>query len=196
MTPSILIDQGLHLPLRARRFFDPVLEQAFVAENARLIIKAVTKARLDASKPIDDVQSLVEEWVCMHMPHWCERKMPTTAIKRDFTKQDVLAFVAAVKGTIEAGGVVSKEEANRRAGICFKCPYNTKIAGCEGCNGIASLVFGILGARKLHNAGALKSCGVCGCNLKAKTWVPKEVLDNLSQVQDNREDYPAWCWNR
>lgn len=149
--------------------------------------------------PEDIVQKVLEQ-ICNKAPHACifsnGQQPPTTQIKKGFTVTDVKAFIKSVEWTITSGGVVDQETAEERTNICMRCPYNTRLPGCEGCSGIANLVFKVIGARKTHNMGELKQCGVCGCSLKAKVWVPQDTVKQTANVQNNMNDFPDWCWVR
>ena len=192
---SILKEPTTHLPVAFRKFIDPVTDVAVVGDTAAKIAKQVEKERIARGLPIDDVLDIVEENICRMIPSWCERKIDGTMVKNEYTKADVIAFIESVKGTILSGGVVDRPIAEQRATTCLQCPYNMRLAGCEGCNGISSMVFSILGAsRRVKNISQLRSCGICGCSLKAKIWVPKEVLDKTSHIQNTKGQFPSWCW--
>jgi len=196
MIPSILKETGMHLPMATRRYTDPDTGAVFTGETAKSIVKQVVNHRVNTNTPVDPdkVQMEVEDYICSQLPTWCQRQREPGKIKKEYTREDVLAFVAAVSGTIEAGGVVDQQTAEKRADVCLQCPYNQKLAGCDGCNGIASTVFNLIGARRVRNMGSLRSCGICGCALKAKIWVPDNVLKDTARIQNNMEDFPSWCW--
>lgn len=191
---SILKEPGAYLPMAFRRYIDPMTEIPVVGDTAKKIADKVIFERKERNLPTEDVLKEVEEYLCSQLPSLCQRRITGMMVKKEYTKADVLAFIESVKGTLTSGGVVSEEEAARRANVCLTCPYNLRLAGCEGCNGISSLVFKLLGARRITNMGALKACGICGCSLKAKIWVPKETLQKTSQIQATQGQFPSWCW--
>lgn len=183
------------LPLTMRRYTDPDLNKAFIGANPDVIATQVLNARREAGLPLEGTYEAIEDWICAQLPEWCERHEAPRHLKTTYRKQDVLAFLEATKDAIIKGEVVSQEEAERRANICMQCkPYNTLIEGCEGCSGIGTLVFGVIGHRTVKNLGHLKSCGICGCSLKAKIWLTKKTLDSTSRIQETTGKFPKWCW--
>jgi hypothetical protein len=193
---SLLKEPTNHLPVGGRRYTDPKTGVTIVGDTVGRLIQLVTRERGKAGLDSSNVREEVEEFTCSQYPHLCERRVDGSPVERKFTRKDVLAFVESVRGTIESGGVVQQEEAERRANICQQCPYNRRVAGCEGCNGISGLIFKVIGARRVKAQGSLKNCSICGCSLKPKVWVPKEVLEKTSEIQENSGDFPSWCWVR
>lgn len=191
---TIIKEPTVHLPQAYRNYTDPETGVTVVGETADSIVASVQAIRLSKGLDTVNVRGQVEDFICSRLPSWCERKYEKGKVKKEFTKMDVLAFLGAVKGTLQSGGVVDQTTAETRANMCLQCPYNQKIAGCEGCNGIADTVFSIIGKRRVCNIGNLKSCGICGCSLKAKIWVPQKVLHDTARIQDNMDDFPSWCW--
>ena len=192
---SIMKDPNVYLPIACRKYIDPMTGEPVVGDTSIKITKKVEAIRLERGLPIDNIQKDVEEHLCRLIPSWCERKIRGPMIRKEFTKADVLAFIESVKGTILSGGVVEKSLAEDRAQACLQCPYNLSLAGCEGCNGVSNVIFSMLGAtRRVKIITQLKSCGICGCSLKAKIWVPKDVLEKTSHIQNTKGEFPAWCW--
>lgn len=137
------------------------------------------------------IDKQIQTQICENIdPSLCEY---TNAIKigyrKNFNISDVKSFLAAVTNTLKEGGVVSQEEANRRAKICARCPLNKSIGGCYGCGGIANSVFSLIGKRKHGLEGRLKQCKACGCYLDAKVWVPLNA-----QPKNEQHEYPSHCW--
>jgi len=85
---------------------------------------------------------------------------------------------------------VSQEEAERRANICIRCPKNQDMAECWGCSGIAGMIRSVKGSRSTSIDNNLKICDCCGCDLKTKIWIRKDIL-----FRDD-VDWPSFCWNR
>lgn len=194
-------DNNAWLPHNAQTYEDKEFGISVRAPTVKLIVSKLKTELQNRGLPIsDDIEQKVLEQICAKAPHACVfsngQPQPTTQVKKGFTITDVKAFIKSVEGTITSGGVVDQETAEERTNICMRCPYNTKLPGCEGCSGIANLVFKVIGARKTHNMGELKQCGVCGCSLKAKVWVPQDTVKQTAQVQNNMNDFPDWCWVR
>lgn len=93
------------------------------------------------------------------------------------------------------GESVSPEEAVRRAEICIRCPYNKPPQGCKPCNSakIENTIRKVIGHRSTEHDNDLKSCAICGCHLRAKIWIPLEVMKKKSQPSRLKQ-YPQWCW--
>lgn len=106
---------------------------------------------------------------------------------RTLTLQDLRRFMSAISNW--NGQLVPREEAERRAKICVGCPKNQSVRGCWGCAGLLKQVVGFLQGQKGTTVdSALESCGVCGCVLRAKVWMPLNTEDGL--------EYPSHCWQR
>lgn len=90
---------------------------------------------------------------------------------------------------------VDDDEVVRRATICSSCPNNQEPSGCTACNmpALMGLVNQVVGGKDLAVDGALKSCVVCGCHLRAKTRLPLAALrKHTSETQLSR--FPSHCW--
>ena len=147
-----------------------------------------------------DLANKMQDWMCDRQPPGstaCEEINADTKaanMTHNFTVTDVISFLNSVKHTIQAGGVVPQEEANRRANICNTCPYNKTVSGCFGCKNVAKVVFEVIGAKTTPYNQNLKQCTVCGCYLSAKVWIAREALMKNPQIQANASRYPSNCW--
>lgn len=110
------------------------------------------------------------------------------------------SFVAALKNYLLGGGqLVDQNTANIRSEICAGCHNNVvdnSFKGCAPCGGMlsGSLNFiraGILHGRKTSGDPRLKSCALCGCDLKLKVWFPVKYFDP-NAVEKNK--WPSFCW--
>ena len=183
---------NVHLPLALHKF--EVDGITVIAPTVKQQVEAMTAAMNKRGIPVPpDLENTATEIACAKVPHFCSRvDAPTN--KRIYSVTDVRAFLEAVRGTIKSGGVVKQEVAERRTNICMSCPNNKNLQGCQTCSGIGTAVFAVIGARTTGNMGHLKQCAVCGCSLKAKIWVPEDVLLKTAQIQNNLGDFPEWCW--
>lgn len=94
------------------------------------------------------------------------------------------------------GVVVAKEDAQRRADVCLKCPYNQD--GPFLPFAIAAHIHRTLEIKKhldlsVVDEDELKTCMKCQCNLRLKVWLPLEDL----MKGDGRERlpvFPSHCW--
>ena len=104
-------------------------------------------------------------------------------------RADVQRFFQTVQKFISSGGeLVDKEEATRRARICAMCPHNVPIRGCMGCSCLIPKLLKLTKGASTELDGQLKGCGVCGCQLKAKVHLPRELST------DDNLPFPEHCW--
>jgi hypothetical protein len=116
-------------------------------------------------------------------------------LKKDFTRnlssEQALAFTksfltyARTKGQLED---VRISEA--RADICRHCHLNMKQEGCATCSLLNSMIAGAIPTARQFDG--VDVCAVCGCGLKAKINMTKEVIAAGEAGRDLV--YPAWCW--
>lgn len=125
--------------------------------------------------------------LCEEHAHYpCKHIAPP--IERRVTLNDVKQFLHAGSEWLASGGqFVDTEVAQKRLETCLRCPYNQIVSGCLGCGGIVFYVLEMLNGRHLEKEDELNSCGVCGCYLRAKVWMP------LNTINDGYE-YPSFCW--
>jgi hypothetical protein len=193
-------DNNAWLPHTAQIYEDKESGIVVKGQTLKLLVTRLTSELQARGLPVPtDIDQRILEQICHKAPEVCvysDGRQAVTPNKKNFTFTDVKAFVRSIEGTIASGGVVDQQTAEDRTNICMRCPYNTRLPGCEGCAGIANLVFKVIGARTTNNMGSLKQCGVCGCSLKAKVWVPQDTVKQTAQVQNNINDFPDWCWVR
>lgn len=103
-------------------------------------------------------------------------------------RSKVLTYLAALKSLVKSGlQPVGADQANERAQICSKCPFNRRTEKCGACIATAKLLTkALLGKRRTTFDGKLSQCAVCGCELKAKVHYPLNEGD--------KNEYPANCW--
>ena len=89
--------------------------------------------------------------------------------------------------------MVSQELADTRGSVCVGCSYNLQPEGCAPCASayILRRVADLIGAAKAKDHDKLQACGICGCNLRAKVWVPTEYLKKAKLF--DVEQLPEWC---
>ena len=195
-----LKDNNSWLPYPAQQYTDAETGLSVRGETLKLLVNRMKTALAGANLPIpEDLEQRILREICKAAPDSClyiNEEAPHLTTKKGYTIRDVKAFIKSVEGTITQGGVVDQDTAEERTNTCMRCPYNTNLPGCEGCSGVANIVFRVIGARKTKNLGYLKQCGVCGCSLKAKVWVPQETIKATAQIQENMNDFPDWCWVR
>lgn len=127
-----------------------------------------------------------EDWLCHVIdPVFVERGGTRGRLPRvEEIKSFLTTLVNRHMGDVD---FVPQGEADRRAGICASCPHNNRVLDCTTCEDIASKAMGITREKKTKHDNMLEGCGICGCYLRVKVWMEKEILEK-------RNDYPEWCW--
>lgn len=162
--------------------------------RAKLVID-VKNHRMQKGIEVGNVEADIEDFICRNQrPGVCVEGEVTAVKKSGFNVNDVRSFGESVAHILKSGRVVAPSEADRRARICADCPMNDTLAGCSACSGIATFIFSLLGSRKTASDKHLKSCGACGCPLKAKVWITKGDLEQKQQIQAAMDIYPSHCW--
>lgn len=147
----------------------------------------------------------VEDQLCRVLP---------PGICRDVAGQKVVSamvmnFDAIRQGTMTllgflAGGAkrVEKVLANARAKTCAGCFANVDPSGeCTTCskgafeNMAREAAGAIVGAEPTDYDGYLKACAYCACGLKAKVWLPIELLRQHTP-HEQMAQLPDHCWLR
>ncbi len=108
---------------------------------------------------------------------------------RKWNLADVRSFLHTIQGLATSGDkFVSQEEAERRAEICARCPMNRDIPECWTCGGVTALIRTIKGDRNTSRDNDLKVCNSCGCDIKTKVFINKDLM---------KRDDVTWnptCW--
>jgi len=176
------------------RYVQPETDFEFTASTLRVLVQKVTAHREANGIAIGDPRADIEDFVCAQLPVGSEDCTHVLegdyALKTRFTMEDVKRFLQAAASALGSEGLVAQEEAERRASICAACPLNTSVSGCWRCKGLAEWLFRLIGARTTAHASRLSQCGVCGCALKAKIWLPQSVARKVSEGYT----FPSWCW--
>lgn len=140
----------------------------------------------------DNLGIQMQDQLCQTLPPgWCmydDPSRPRPSISLSWN--DVTAGIATFTRWIAKGAkFVEQREAERRAVICTRCYLNVNVQGCSGCQ---KAVVELVGDRKTKNDGALRSCAVCRCFLRAKVHFPINTLD--TQSEKAQQLYPEFCW--
>lgn len=108
---------------------------------------------------------------------------------RKWNLEDVKGFLTTVtKFFMSGGSLVAQEEANRRADICTRCPKNADMAECWSCRGVTGIIQNLRKGKTTPSDDRLKICMACGCDLKTKVWLEKDVMQREGVVYDPK------CW--
>ena len=98
------------------------------------------------------------------------------------------SFIRFIERRMRNKGLVTPQEARRRAEICSGCPQRSAVLGCSVCKHALQLF--IKPPEDLER-GMPQGCQACGCYLPLKVWVPREVLGSADGF-----DYHPSCWMR
>ncbi len=179
------------------RYIQPETGFTIVGQHQYELFKKITQHRIANNLPVGDVQADFEDFACAAQPigsTWCSPVLEDDDInlKRHFTVDDMMKFVNSVLSMLTGKKLVEHEVAEKRAEICASCPLNTRITGCWSCIGLAEKIYNIIGTKSTSRDSALSQCGVCGCSLKAKVWLPLDVAKK--SVEGLK--FPSFCWLR
>lgn len=141
----------------------------------------------------------VERECCRQKPDHCQ-PCNVKLHPRRLTFQDLLTGTSSMLSFMAAGSpLVSAAEAERRAGICAKCPFNVEYSTpCGGiCSSLKNLVKSIIGNAATSRDADLRSCYICGCFLRSSVWVPVDLqLKPLSEKQRQTLAAVPHCWKK
>lgn len=141
-----------------------------------------------------------DENVCRNSPHLdCTDFNPDRIdISASLSLSDIVRGTS-VLGQFEIAGspIVTQAEAERRAGICVRCPHNVTFSkSCRGiCDKLKQLVFQIVGNRTTSKDSQLHSCRICKCYNVAQVHLPLDIL--RSEVTPEMDAlWPEFCWKK
>lgn len=169
------------------------------ASSARTLKAAVRNHLAANHKAIGaGLDEIIEDVACRNLDkwsHWCSDAKELAPVDRQQSRWSSSEVLRFLKTVVEWGlktrfSFVEAAEAERRAAICASCPLNVTVKGCLGCSGVSALVRSIRGKRATTFDSQLNVCNACGCELKVKTLLPLDVIDNTGV------EYPDHCWQR
>lgn len=158
--------------------------------------------------PVDIRQRIMAQMCPTLPPGYCydgQKRLSVTASLRQSWSQIVEGTQVLADWWATSREYVEQTEADARAKICLACPYNGPPHGCPSCGGklgtLRELILKIRGDRKTVLDDKLRSCYVCGCELRAKVWLPLDLLrrhitpEQLKQFpRENAFPNFAGCW--
>ena len=163
------------------------------------VISKVEKHMIANGVPVPpDYEEWIEDRLCRENGHgdpWCGRKgkTPETLVGKVYhTMASARRFLRTVVHAILAGHLVEREEALARAAVCMTCPYATDIGGCWGCSGLLKTIEKAIPNNPVKMPPEKAFCGKCDCWIRAKAWLPNEVLDKAEK--GDRPEYWSECW--
>lgn len=147
----------------------------------------------------------VEREVCLRYSAECSETDPRVPNIHNgrLTIEDVVrGTMAMVAFKMSGSKLVEPEEAERRAKICLKCPYNVDFQRPCGslCGELKDVVHGIIGSKTTEYDSNLRSCAVCHCYNSSAIWVPLEIqMKGISERQRDQflfvnEEVETGCW--
>jgi len=167
-----------------------------------LLVNELKEARKANGFPIGlDFEREVEGWVCEQYPQECEEHNPAIPRRpRSLTTSDVIRGTTVMLAHWLAGRPIeTREEAERRASICAGCRYNVPIQSrCGGiCAELSNIVERVVGGKGTSMDGALHSCFICGCHLRAAVWTTLDVQCKAvdGHMQSQFASVPN-CWKQ
>lgn len=118
--------------------------------------------------------------VCKKYPDECEITDSNLPLKRRLTLDDVVRGTKVLLALKLSGGqLVPKEEAERRAAICSRCPLAVTFPKpCNGlCASLKDVVDQIVGGYEISMDNDYRSCGICSCYIASQCRLPYSILE-------------------
>lgn len=163
------------------------------------IVEAVRAHRWSNNLPRQsktEVMEDVETQICSRSPsHVCRGADFEPASLSASTVHNAMKALAS---TWKDTPLVPQDEANRRADICRRCPFNQPVHGCFGvaCNETMRILFETINrGRQTPSDDNLMGCSCCGCSCKVIVHFPLDVLRQATP--DDRQRYfnrTEHCW--
>lgn len=140
-----------------------------------------------------DLERQMNELACQDHPENCSELDPDAARKVSLWHLAKRFFTAAISAATT--GLVSQEEAERRAAICAVCPHNGGSAlnlcgsGCHTAKFVREAAEA-LSTKHTSLDDKLFTCQLCECSLRLKCHVQKEAM------VEKEIEWPPHCWMR
>jgi hypothetical protein len=169
------------------RFFESSIEE---------LAEAVRSFRIRHGKVLGDPRQEVVDQICARSPHSCRKVDNPNATREAIASTKFGARVVKWLGLVaDAMGLrptelVSKQEAQRRAEICSKCPRQlTWKTGCGGCDQSARrMALAIRKNKETPLSGMLLACEVLSEDTRTSIW--------LQQKPSTDANLPENCWRK
>lgn len=165
------------------------------------LTKKVLEYRVNNGLQLGNPEEEIQDWLCRNTGAPCAPARPKSDVMPVKASGTAVArFLVAMASWLASSGVVTQEEADRRAEICAGCRWNVPIDDqiCFGCFSLTARIMQAIGNRTTKFTDALEFCGKCGCSLKTTAWAPLEVLDKAHKNSDfigvdtGIPDTPCW----
>lgn len=169
-------------------FKDPDTGYEFNHPTRRALVRHIVQYRAqNALEQIENLDAVLENYWCS-LPENCG-SCEDAPLKRGFL-QYLKGGIALVK-SMAYKEYASQKEADRRAEICIKCPYNVfpdKNAFVRWSDGLA---LEVIGNRRAVRHNELGNCSVCSCPLRVKVWFMGNPELSPSEIQQMKA---VNCW--
>lgn len=180
---------------------DPVTQQWVRGTNWQMLINRIYDHRKANSVPIGlGFEDEVERDLCRDYPDECYIPDPNFPINRQLSLSDVVRGSQVMMAYKLAGSpLVERSEAERRAQICLRCPFNTHFSKpCTGiCQELADVVNSIIAHQGTQYDQDLKACNVCGCFLQAAIWLPLDIqCKGVTDPMKAKFSLIKGCWKQ
>jgi hypothetical protein len=145
----------------------------------------------------------VEREICPRYPDMCyETDVRVPKLGGRLGLGDIVSGTKnLLRFKIAGSPLVSQEEANRRAAICAKCPWNTdfQMPCGGGCGALKGLAQQFIGNQTTPYDNNLKSCSICHCYNSVAVWLPVGIQwQTLNDEQKLQFEFAAessmGCW--
>lgn len=151
-----------------------------------------------------NLEDLIHDYMCARIdPRLC---IDASAAQPLFQRSFAMKGADALRGTMTLAKIagrrlvgetvrVSPTEANARGAVCITCSQNVPVEDCKSCafGNFFAIITNLSGNQHLDHEEKIGGCNICGCGLRAKLWITKNLLTrNLGPKQLAR--YPAHCW--
>lgn len=166
------------------------------------MLRAIVDHRRANGAPIGaGLEDEVEQQLCINHPDECVDLDPAVPHKTTLNLWDVVRGTQVMMSFVANGRqIVGRSEAERRAQICLRCPYNASFTKpCSGiCQELKNVVSMIVDQQGTQYDSKLHSCNICGCFLQASIWLRLEdqckgVTDTMKkQFEYTATNYSCW----
>jgi hypothetical protein len=171
-------------------FRDPDTDYEYRANTKEALIKHIVSYRSqNGLEPIEHLNVVLENY-------WCSLPENVGSCQEYKLQRGWFATwrgaVQVVKNVFYGeDNLVEPEEADRRAGICVKCPENVFPDKGPFIAWSDELAQASTGGRKSKHYNELGNCAICSCPLKAKVWAKHAKL-----TEDENLKAPDFCWQK
>ena len=182
---------------------DRVTGVTLSATTFDLLLEKAKAARRAAGVPVGaGFADELEQWLCIDHPGEATRYDSRLPRKRGLGLMDIVHGTQVMGKFLTSGRkLVSEQEAEYRASVCAKCPWNVSFTRpCAGiCRELQELVLSLTGNRGTRFDDKLRACFVCRCFLKSAVHLPLEV-QCVGVTKEMREQFAAIresgvpCW--